>query len=233
MGCGLHAHMLVCVCVCVCVCVGLALIMIVSACGFADVPGNDHIVLDLSRVAAQVVSGIGLLGAGSILLPGEIIEGPTTAASLWSVAAVGLAVGGGLYPASIAAAIVVLIILGRDRTNREALHRSQAAAPVDAAGRARRDDVPFAARSARFGEPTRQAVRDAAERRRSADACGDDHAASRVVAGIQGNLRAVARAAGREGVSGQLGARVKKPASFLCPCLRETMPALEKYRWQW
>ncbi len=100
---GLRTHMLVCV--------GSALIMLVSAFGFADVLGNDHVVLDPSRVAAQVVSGIGFLGAGSILLRGEIIRGLTTAASLWSVAAVGLAVGGGLYTASIAATIIVLIIL--------------------------------------------------------------------------------------------------------------------------
>ncbi|MEX3933602.1 MgtC/SapB family protein [Paraburkholderia phymatum] len=100
---GLRTHMLVCV--------GSTLIMIVSAFGFADVLGNEHIVLDPSRVAAQVVSGIGFLGAGSILLRGSIIGGLTTAASLWSVAAVGLAVGGGLCTASIAATIIVLIIL--------------------------------------------------------------------------------------------------------------------------
>jgi putative Mg2+ transporter-C (MgtC) family protein len=100
---GLRTHMLVCV--------GSALIMIVSAFGFADVLGNDHVVLDPSRIAAQVVSGIGFLGAGSILLRGEIVRGLTTAASLWSVAAVGLAVGGGLYTAAIAATVIILIIL--------------------------------------------------------------------------------------------------------------------------
>ncbi|PCE23573.1 methyltransferase [Paraburkholderia acidicola] len=100
---GLRTHMLVCV--------GSALIMIVSAFGFADVLGGDHIVLDPSRMAAQVVSGIGFLGAGSILLRGEIVRGLTTAASLWSVAAIGLAVGGGLYTASIAATVIILIIL--------------------------------------------------------------------------------------------------------------------------
>ncbi|AUT63524.1 MULTISPECIES: MgtC/SapB family protein [Paraburkholderia] len=100
---GLRTHMLVCV--------GSTLIMIVSAFGFADVLGNQHVVLDPSRIAAQVVSGIGFLGAGSILLRGEIIRGLTTAASLWSVAAIGLAVGGGLYTASIAATIIILIIL--------------------------------------------------------------------------------------------------------------------------
>ncbi|MFC0399699.1 MgtC/SapB family protein [Paraburkholderia rhizosphaerae] len=100
---GLRTHMLVCV--------GSALFMIVSAFGFADVQSGDHVILDPSRVAAQVVSGIGFLGAGSILLRGEIVRGLTTAASLWSVAAIGLAVGGGLYIASIAATLIILLIL--------------------------------------------------------------------------------------------------------------------------
>jgi putative Mg2+ transporter-C (MgtC) family protein len=100
---GLRTHMLVCV--------GSALVMIVSAFGFADVLGKPNIALDPSRMAAQVVSGIGFLGAGSILLRGEIVRGLTTAASLWSVAAVGLAVGGGLYTAAIAATLIILIIL--------------------------------------------------------------------------------------------------------------------------
>ncbi|KWH29080.1 MgtC/SapB family protein [Burkholderia stagnalis] len=100
---GLRTHMLVCV--------GSALIMIVSAFGFADALGSPHVVLDPSRVAAQVVSGIGFLGAGSILLRGEIVRGLTTAASLWSVAAIGLAVGGGLYVASISATFIILVIL--------------------------------------------------------------------------------------------------------------------------
>ncbi len=69
--------------------------MIVSAYGFAPVLG-PNVVLDPSRVAAQVVSGIGFLGAGAILARGEIIKGLTTAASIWTVAAIGLAVGGGV-----------------------------------------------------------------------------------------------------------------------------------------
>ncbi|WP_211455384.1 MgtC/SapB family protein [Collimonas antrihumi] len=100
---GLRTHMLVCV--------GSALVMIVSAYGFQDVVGKPGISLDPSRMAAQVVSGIGFLGAGSILLRGEVIRGLTTAASLWSVAAVGLAVGGGLYIAAAAATLIILIIL--------------------------------------------------------------------------------------------------------------------------
>jgi putative Mg2+ transporter-C (MgtC) family protein len=100
---GLRTHMLVCV--------GSALIMLVSAFGFADVLGQKNVVLDPSRVAAQVVSGIGFLGAGSILLRGEIVRGLTTAASLWSVAGIGLAVGGGMYTAAIGATVIILIIL--------------------------------------------------------------------------------------------------------------------------
>ena len=100
---GLRTHMLVCV--------GACLVTIVSAFGFADALGEKNVVLDPSRVAAQVVSGIGFLGAGAILLRGEIVRGLTTAASLWAVAAVGLAIGGGLYVAGIAATAIMLIIL--------------------------------------------------------------------------------------------------------------------------
>lgn len=100
---GLRTHMLVCV--------GSSLIMLVSAFGFTDALGQKNVVLDPSRIAAQVVSGIGFLGAGSILLRGEIVRGLTTAASLWSVAGIGLAVGGGMYTASVGATIIILIIL--------------------------------------------------------------------------------------------------------------------------
>src|SRR5580693_5323321 len=93
------------------VCVGACLFMIVSAYGFTDVLGT-HVVLDPSRVAAQVVSGIGFLGAGTILfLRQKVIRGLTTAASLWTIAAVGLAVGGGLVLAAVTTTIIVLVIL--------------------------------------------------------------------------------------------------------------------------
>lgn len=93
------------------VCVGAALMMLVSAFGFADLLGEKNVVLDPSRVAAQVVSGIGFLGAGSILLRGEVVRGLTTAASLWSVAGIGLAVGGGMYTAAIGATAIIMVIL--------------------------------------------------------------------------------------------------------------------------
>ena len=115
---GLRTHMLVCV--------GSCLIMIVSAYGFNAVLG-PHVILDPSRVAAQVVSGIGFLGAGSIILRNEAIKGLTTAASLWAVAAVGLAVGGGLYYASVAATLVILVILAGLKPFEERFHHHRQA----------------------------------------------------------------------------------------------------------
>lgn len=92
--------------------VGSCLIMIVSVYGFAEVLHFEHIGLDPSRVAAQVVSGIGFIGAGTILfLKKGAVRGVTTAAGLWTVAAIGLATGGGLYFAAGATTIIVLIIL--------------------------------------------------------------------------------------------------------------------------
>ncbi|MFT4117887.1 MgtC/SapB family protein [Bradyrhizobium sp.] len=102
---GIRTHMLVCV--------GACLIMIVSAFGFSESLVAKNVVLDPSRVAAQVVSGVGFLGAGAILARNEVVRGLTTAASVWSVAAIGLAVGGGLYfAAGASTAIIILILAG-------------------------------------------------------------------------------------------------------------------------
>jgi putative Mg2+ transporter-C (MgtC) family protein len=85
---------------------GSALIMIVSAYAF---PSVAH---DPGRIAAQVVSGIGFLGAGTILREGANVRGLTTAASLWTVAGVGLTVGAGLYfPAVLGTILVVLTLV--------------------------------------------------------------------------------------------------------------------------
>lgn len=100
---GLRTHMIVCM--------GASLIMLVSAYGFQDIIHAEHITLDPSRIAAQVVSGIGFLGAGTILIRQSAILGLTTAASLWGVAAIGLAVGGGLYVPASAATILMLLVL--------------------------------------------------------------------------------------------------------------------------
>jgi putative Mg2+ transporter-C (MgtC) family protein len=105
--------------------VGAALFMIVSAFGFGDVLSTPQVGLDPSRIAAQVVSGIGFLGAGTIIFQREIVRGLTTAASIWAVAAVGLAVGGGLYLAAVVATVLVLLILAglKPIENRFFLHR--------------------------------------------------------------------------------------------------------------
>lgn len=87
------------------------LFMIVSAFGFADILGTPNVTLDPSRIAAQVVTGIGFLGAGTIIAHGSLVRGLTTAASVWSVAAIGMAAGAGLYfPAFLATALVLLFL---------------------------------------------------------------------------------------------------------------------------
>ncbi len=101
---GMRTHMMVSV--------GSSLIMILSAFGFEDILHNDHVSLDPSRVAAQVISGIGFIGAGTILFIRQgTIRGLTTAAGLWTVAAIGLATGGGLYFAAGATTLIAIVIL--------------------------------------------------------------------------------------------------------------------------
>jgi len=88
------------------VCVASALIMVVSIYGFSGAGQG----LDPSRIAAQVVSGIGFLGAGVIIFRRNTVRGLTTAASLWSVAGVGLASGSGLYIPAAAGTFFMLLI---------------------------------------------------------------------------------------------------------------------------
>ena len=85
------------------VAVGSALFTIISTFGFENA--------DQSRVAAQIVTGVGFLGAGTILRSGGSISGLTTAATIWATAAIGMAVGSGLYIAAVAGTIIILIIL--------------------------------------------------------------------------------------------------------------------------
>ncbi len=90
---------------------GSALFMVVSIFGFSDILNERHVILDPSRVAAQVASGIGFIGAGTIILRREVVKGLTTAASIWAVAAVGLAVGGGMFLAAGSATLLALALL--------------------------------------------------------------------------------------------------------------------------
>ena len=94
---GLRTHLLVCI--------GAALFTIASIYGF----GGEA---DPSRVAAGIVAGIGFLGAGTIISTREgILVGLTTAASIWAVAAIGLAAGAGLYILAPVATLIVIIVL--------------------------------------------------------------------------------------------------------------------------
>jgi putative Mg2+ transporter-C (MgtC) family protein len=83
---------------------GSAVIMVVSKYGFADVLPVDHVALDPSRVAAQIVSGIGFIGGGLIFVQrSSVVRGLTTAATIWLAAAVGMACGAGLPVLAVAA----------------------------------------------------------------------------------------------------------------------------------
>jgi putative Mg2+ transporter-C (MgtC) family protein len=90
--------------------VGAALFMLVSTYGFSDVLQTRLIVLDPSRVAAQVVSGIGFIGGGLIFVQRSNVRGLTTAAGVWATAAVGLAAGGDLPVLATATTLAYLIV---------------------------------------------------------------------------------------------------------------------------
>jgi putative Mg2+ transporter-C (MgtC) family protein len=93
--------------------VGAALFMLVSKYGFTDVQVPNQVVLDPSRVAAQIVSGIGFLGAGLIFVRRDSVRGLTTAAGIWVTAAIGSAAGAGLpVLATLTAAVYFLVALG-------------------------------------------------------------------------------------------------------------------------
>ena len=96
-GAGVRTH-------CVVAC-GSALIMLVSKYGFFDVAGADP-----SRIASTIVSGIGFLGAGMILVQRQTVVGLTTAAGIWATSGIGMAIGSGLYLVGFAGTILILLI---------------------------------------------------------------------------------------------------------------------------
>lgn len=91
------------------VCLGSALFMVVSQYGFSDVLQEGITRFDPGRIAAQVVSGIGFIGAGTIIIHRQFVRGLTTAAGLWATSGIGLAIGGGLYWLGIAATAFTLL----------------------------------------------------------------------------------------------------------------------------
>ena len=98
---GLRTHFLVAL--------GSALFMIVSAYGFDGALTNSQMRLDVSRIAAQVVSGIGFIGAGTMIFQKNSVHGLTTAACVWVTAAIGLTCGAGMYLLAVSATLLVLI----------------------------------------------------------------------------------------------------------------------------
>lgn len=105
------------------VALGAALFMILSAHGFDGVLISENHRLDVSRIAAQVVSGIGFIGAGTIIFQRHAVHGLTTAAGLWVTAAIGMAAGAGLY--MLASFTTVLVLIGLEVLNSLLPHVSQ------------------------------------------------------------------------------------------------------------
>ncbi len=103
------------------VCVGSTLVMMTGAFVFEQYVGRASV--DPTRLGAQVVSGIGFLGAGAILREGINVRGLTTAASLWMVGCIGLAVGAGYYMAAVAATLFTFLTLTALRTLSEKIER--------------------------------------------------------------------------------------------------------------
>lgn len=92
------------------VALGACLIMLISIYGFEETLNHPNARFDPARIAAQVVSGIGFLGAGAILRhPNMVVTGLTTAATLWVVAAIGLSVGSGFFIPAVATTVIVLL----------------------------------------------------------------------------------------------------------------------------
>jgi putative Mg2+ transporter-C (MgtC) family protein len=103
---GFRTHLLVAL--------GACVFTLVSAYAWTDwtFSSRSGTVFDPTRIAAQIVTGIGFLGAGAIIVRGINVRGLTTAATLWVVAAIGMAVGTGYYPVSVGASLLVLVSLG-------------------------------------------------------------------------------------------------------------------------
>jgi putative Mg2+ transporter-C (MgtC) family protein len=103
---GFRTHLLVAV--------GSCVFTLVSAYAWTDwtFSTSRGLVFDPTRIAAQIVTGIGFLGAGAIIVRGISVRGLTTAATLWVVAAIGMAAGTAYYPVAIGATVLVLVSLG-------------------------------------------------------------------------------------------------------------------------
>ena len=99
---GMRTHMVVAV--------AAALFLLVSKYGFFDILNLHNIALDPSRIAAQIVTGISFIGAGTILVRKEQVSGLTTAAGVWATAAIGMAIGAGMYFIGIICTVLLFLI---------------------------------------------------------------------------------------------------------------------------
>ncbi|MEW5989913.1 MAG: MgtC/SapB family protein [Chloroflexota bacterium] len=111
---GIRTHMLVAL--------GAGLFTVLSIFGFGLEGNGNPALVDPTRIAAQIVSGIGFLGAGAILKDGVVIRGLTTAASLWATAAVGMAAGAGEHILALVSAVIILVSLWPINALAERLH---------------------------------------------------------------------------------------------------------------
>lgn len=102
------------------VCVGAALMMVISKYGFADAKS-----FDASRIAAQIVSGVGFLGVGIIMLRQKEVRGLATAAGVWATAGVGMAAGAGMYIVATGATIIIILAQCLLHANYKIFHTKQ------------------------------------------------------------------------------------------------------------
>ncbi|MBE5907449.1 MAG: MgtC/SapB family protein [Lachnospiraceae bacterium] len=92
------------------VAIGACVYAIVSKYGFVDVVGKGAVHVDVSRVCSSIVSGVGFLGAGTIFMREDRIEGLSTSAGIWGIAAVGTAIGIGMYFPAVATTVIILLV---------------------------------------------------------------------------------------------------------------------------
>jgi len=101
-GAGIRTHIIVAI--------ASALMMVVSKYGFNDLSFGEDFRLDPSRVASQIVSGVGFLGAGMIFVQKQTVKGLTTAAGIWATSGIGMAIGSGMYMLGVMTSLLILVI---------------------------------------------------------------------------------------------------------------------------
>lgn len=101
-GAGIRTHVIVAI--------ASALMMLISKYGFNDLAFGEDFRLDPSRVASQIVSGVGFLGAGMIFIQKKAVKGLTTAAGIWATSGIGMAIGSGMYVIGILSSLVILAV---------------------------------------------------------------------------------------------------------------------------